>query len=368
MKTVGIVLPIGQSKKRLIENGQWYLWKSELMMYKKLGWKHELFEYRSPGLLRFVESFTVPFFARARFEKCDLLQAVHLSGSIPCVIAHLFYGKHFILRYAYRYDEFARIEKKWFQWVFAKLLTPIVCRMTSTVVVPTVEIADFVKRQGVINIAVIPNGVDTALFRPASKGYSLRPQGVSFSNFTILFVGRFEPQKNLISLIKAISLIQDKGSDLSSRSDPFHGRISLVFIGRGSEQQMLDTTAKKLHVSLKFISPVPNDRLVSFYQRADMFVLPSFVEGHPKALLEAMSCGLPVLASRIPGCIDIITDGIDGLLVKPTVSGIADGLIRLITNRKLAARLGKKARETVVKRFDKHRVLEQEIQLMNRLV
>lgn len=395
-KIVGIVLPVGQNRKRLLESGQWSLWESELAVYKKLGWKHELFEYQYIGPLRFFESLLFPFLRRKRLLQCDILQAVHLSGSIPCLVARILYGKPFILRYAYRYDEFARIEKKWFQWVAAKVITQFACRMARAVMVPTESMATFVRKNGAKYVVVIPNGVDTKLFRPALKGRSFLSQRSRTMNdeqrtINVLFVGRFEPQKNLVALINAIHLIQTEGSDLSKRSDPFRhsiqhpqapnskfrktvrdrvsffGKIVLTLIGRGSEQKVLENTAQKLRVSLKIIPPVPNDRLASFYHQADIFVLPSLVEGHPKALLEAMSCGLPVVASDIPGCTDIITDEMNGLLVDPSIEGIRRGIEQLLAGRSFSTRLGKQARVTMIKRFEKRRVLKQEVQLMNEL-
>lgn len=357
MKTVGIVLPVGQSKKLLDNRGQWSLWTSELAIYKELGWKYELFEYYFTGRLRFIESLLLPLFERTRLAKCDILQAVHLSGSIPCMVAKIFYRKPFLLRYAYRYDKFARVEGKWFQWILAFILTPLACRTAVAVMVPTEEIARFVMKNGAKYVVVISNGVDTHRFVPAKETRSKKQEAIR-----ILFVGRFEPQKNLIALVNALRLVQEK------KLDRFRKRLVLIFVGQGSQRTLLEDTARKVRISLKIVSDVSNDRLVPYYQHADIFVLPSLIEGHPKALLEAMSCGLPVVASRIPGCTDIITDRVDGLLVKPSIEAIRDGLEQLIAHRSFANHLGKRARETMVERFEKHQVLEQEVQLMNKLI
>ena len=96
--------------------------------------------------------------------------------------------------------------------------------------------------------------------------------------------------------------------------------------------------------------------------------MPSLAEGHPKALLEAMSCGLPCLASNISGVDEIIVDGKNGLLVQPTVDGIAEGLRKLIESSGLRGKLGKEARETVGEKFDKKKLIKREIKILLSLI
>jgi glycosyltransferase involved in cell wall biosynthesis len=91
-----------------------------------------------------------------------------------------------------------------------------------------------------------------------------------------------------------------------------------------------------------------------YFRAADVFVLPSRREGLPVALLEAMSCGLPCIASRLPGSTDgIITDGENGVLIEPGhAEGIVEAIARLLGDRARANALGAAARATVTSRFD----------------
>jgi glycosyltransferase involved in cell wall biosynthesis len=104
------------------------------------------------------------------------------------------------------------------------------------------------------------------------------------------------------------------------------------------------------------------------YAAADVFVLPSFTEGHAKALLEAMSCGVPCVASNVGGNRAAIVDGRTGLLVDPAdVGALADAIERLITDRALARRLGEAARREVVERYDLSAIVTREIALLRTL-
>ncbi len=353
--SLGIVLPMGQSRKVLKESGQWSLWESELAEYRKVFGSVELFEYRYRDFRRFFEALIFPIFKRKRFRRCAILKAVHLTGVAPCLIAKFLYGTRYILSYGYRYDKFAALERKWGAWLLAKMLTPIAIKFADAVIVPTQDLKNYVLGLGAEKIAVIPNGVDIERFASKQKTKNKKQEAIN-----ILFVGRLEKQKNLETLIKAISVVS-KGSALH-----WQGRalINLQFVGFGSLRSELLELAARLNVNLEIKGTIPNEKLPEVYRQADIFVLPSLAEGHPKALLEAMSCGLACLASDIAGVNEIIIDGRNGLLVEPTIEGIAEGLERLAVDSKLREKLGKAARETVAEKFDKKKLIKREISLI----
>ncbi|MBI2309874.1 glycosyltransferase [Candidatus Collierbacteria bacterium] len=358
---LGIVMPIGQNKEQLLKSGQWGLWQSEIEEYRKYFGGVEIFEFKHRNWFRFPEAILLPLVQSDRFKRCSVFKAVHLSAVVPCLMVKALYRIPYVLSFGYRYDEFAKIEKKWVQWIFIKLLEPLAIRYADLVLVPTEGLRAYVNDIGAKNIEVIPNGVDVNLFKQASKGLTLRPQGETLLN--ILFVGRLERQKNLESLIKAVYKLL-KGPTL-----PRQGRTlinKLVFVGAGSLRGELTKLANTLGINLEIIGPVPNEKLPGIYRQADIFVLPSLAEGHPKALLEAMSCGLACIASDITGVNEIIVDGKNGLLVQATVNGLVKGLKRLVGDSKLRKLLGTNARKTVLDRFDKRKLMEKECKLLTR--
>jgi glycosyltransferase involved in cell wall biosynthesis len=149
-------------------------------------------------------------------------------------------------------------------------------------------------------ISVVTNGVDTDYFRPPdtedSKG----------NKYTFLFAGRFSEQKNIPLLIKAYA-----------RCSPAENNLSLVLIGEGPLHDELIQLARQ-HNVMDFISWngwCQKDRLRDFYQQAHCFINPSFIEGMSNAVLEAMSCGLPVIAGDCPGNRELVTDNHNGFIV-----------------------------------------------------
>jgi glycosyltransferase involved in cell wall biosynthesis len=94
-------------------------------------------------------------------------------------------------------------------------------------------------------------------------------------------------------------------------------------------------------------------------RRTAVFVLPSHAEGLPVSLLEAMAAGCPVIASAVGGIPDVITDGVNGLLVPAhDRDALALALHRLLVDRRLAARLGREARNTIARRYTVEQAVE----------
>lgn len=94
-------------------------------------------------------------------------------------------------------------------------------------------------------------------------------------------------------------------------------------------------------IELELAGVLPNEALPQRLTSADVFALPSLIEGHPKALLEAMSCGLACIGLDMPGVRDVIMHEQNGLLSTPNVEALAEGLRRVLDNPALAKQLGK---------------------------
>ena len=101
------------------------------------------------------------------------------------------------------------------------------------------------------------------------------------------------------------------------------------------------------------------DDMPALYATVDIVVLPSYREGLPKSLIEAAACGLPLVATDVPGCREVIIDGEDGLLVPVhDAVALAVAIARLLDNRELAARLGAAARKKALSEFDERIVID----------
>jgi glycosyltransferase involved in cell wall biosynthesis len=186
------------------------------------------------------------------------------------------------------------------------------------------------------SVRVIPNGVDTDFFSPAQ---SKPAQNVSV--FRILFVGRFRDQKNLPFLFKQIAPLPAN-------------TFALHLVGDGPEKQRLKSLARELGIAsaITWHGWLPRMALLPVYQSADCLVNPSTYEGMPNVVLEAMACGLPVIASKVPGNDELLVDGETGFLFdlhKP--ASLLKAIERLIDDRALCSAFGLNGRARVVANF-----------------
>lgn len=155
----------------------------------------------------------------------------------------------------------------------------------------------------------------------------------------ILSVGRLDPLKGQGVLLAAMAELQRRGC-----------RVSLAVIGGGSRQSVLQTLSRKLGVdtSVRWLGAVGQDEIRTYYKDADIFCLPSFAEGIPVVLMEAMAMGVPVVTSRIAGIPELITNDGEGLLVRPgRPDELADALQRLCSSAELRAAMGRNGRARV---------------------
>ena len=145
----------------------------------------------------------------------------------------------------------------------------------------------------------------------------------------MLFVGRLAPEKNLRTLVTALE-------KLLGRLD-----VELAVVGDGPLRDHVRDTAARRGVPLGLLGMVDHTRLPAIYTDADVFVLPSFTEGHPKVLLEAMSAGVPCVASDVPANRSILDNGAAGLLFDPSdADALAGALERVLADGELARELG----------------------------
>lgn len=204
-------------------------------------------------------------------------------------------------------------------------------------------------------IEQVANGISIDEFSPArlEEKHRLRRQfGLDAGRPLVLFVGFFSQDKQPRVLFDAWLDLRDRhGIDASlvfvgaTKSDYYEVDESLA--GR----MRADAGARGLGDRLIFTGSLHD--VHEYFRLADVFVLPSRREGLPVALMEAMSCGLPCVASNLPGATDtLIENGISGVLVAPgDVSGFADAIKVMLTDTANAARMGAAARQFVVDRF-----------------
>jgi hypothetical protein len=144
------------------------------------------------------------------------------------------------------------------------------------------------------------NGVDTSIFRPMDKARQKEILNLRVNRIVLLFVGGIVAVKGLNYLIEAAGVLRQ-----------LHGnRFLLIIVGEGYMERYLRDMVRSsdLDGQVRFVGKVPNDQIPVWMNAADFFILPSLDEGTPNTVLEALSCGVPVLASRVGGTLDLIED------------------------------------------------------------
>ena len=218
--------------------------------------------------------------------------------------------------------------------------------LADTIVVSThVEKEDIVRLYQVncTPIEVIPPGVDTNLFRPSDTGMSRQKLNLP-DRRTILYVGRIEPLKGLDILLRAVALLSEGPG------------ANLLIVGgspeRDAELERLNTLADDLDISdiVTFTGSVDQEQLPNFYNAADVFVLPSWYESFGLAALEAMSCGTPVVVSRVGGLTTFVEHGKTGYMVPwRCPEAFARNLETLLENPSLRNAMGSAARNKAMR-------------------
>ena len=179
-------------------------------------------------------------------------------------------------------------------------------------------------------LEIVPNGVDVGAFAGAE------PRDGLPSGRRILWVNRLDSQKGFPIALAAFSKVLGDVSD-----------AVLVVVGEGKDREALGLLTESARARIDMRGAAPNEEVPSYLAACEVFVSPAVrQESFGIALVEAMAAGLPVVATDIPGYREVVSDGVEGLLVPPRdPEALAAGLVRVLTERELAKRLGEAGRE-----------------------
>ena len=203
-------------------------------------------------------------------------------------------------------------------------------------------------------IRLLPHGVDTARFHPASRDEraSLRARLGLPEGLLAVYSGRLLRGKGLEALLDALG------------APSVSARVRLILVGSGEGQALDATDDLKRRVAERglegrVVFTGRSDRVEDYLRACDLFVFPSLFEALGIALVEAAACGLPAIASRTGGIVDVVEDGRSGVLVPPGDAGaLAGALASLAADESGRARMGAAARALALARFDERDVLE----------
>jgi glycosyltransferase involved in cell wall biosynthesis len=161
---------------------------------------------------------------------------------------------------------------------------------------------------------------------------------------TIVCVGRLSPEKGQTGLLRAFAQLRASHPDLTLR-----------LVGDGPDRDALERLSDELNVTdaVTFAGRLPERDTLLEIARADLLVLPSFMEGLPIVLMEAMALGVPVIASRVAGIPELVVDGKTGLLFAPSNwDELAQCIARLLGDKALCATLAQNGKFKITSEFD----------------
>lgn len=205
-------------------------------------------------------------------------------------------------------------------------------------------------------IRVIPNFLDSSRFRPGREEEARR-RFVRPGERVLLHLSNFRPVKRVTDVIRIFAKVRKEI------------RGKLLMVGDGLERPTAQHLVRELNIEKNVLFLSRQEDISGLMKIADLFLLPSELESFGLAALEAMSCEVPVIASRVGGLPEVVEDGVSGFLYPVgDVEGMAQGALRILTDEGLRDRMGQAARRRVLDYFDAPRVVPQYETLYEKLL
>jgi glycosyltransferase involved in cell wall biosynthesis len=290
-------------------------------------------------------SFLLPFFYQKQLKEVDFLKTNQMNGAWGAIGGKWLYKKKLIVRCGYEWLGIIEKENKksWKRWLAAGV-EKIAYRVADKIILTSKKDKKFIEKRFRVSpdkIEIIPNYIDTEIFKPLPIKKEER----------IIFVGRLEREKNLFNLIEALTNLP----------------LKLIIIGNGRLRGKLETFSKDKKVEVEFKGNIPNDKLPEELNKSKIFILPSFYESCPKALLEAMACGLPCIGTNVEGINEVIKDKENGYLCETNSGSIKEAIKEILNNENLKKKITQNARKTIEQNFNLKKFLEKELKVCKSL-
>jgi glycosyltransferase involved in cell wall biosynthesis len=292
-----------------------------------------------------IYSILLPILRWRSLNRCTLYKTNQLIGSWTAVLSKGLLRKKLVVRCGYLYSLFNKYKKNRAKYGIGTLIEALAFRFADRIVVAAAYDKGYVqKKYSVKKVEVLPNYVDTSKFAPRKTAH----------RNDILFIGRLDDQKNILNFIKAIA------------KTPY----GLNIYGKGERSAQARKLIHDLHLAdrVTIQDPVRHSVLPDIYNTHKLFVLPSFYEGMPKVLLEAMSCGMCCLGTDVPGIKEVIEHETNGMLVGTGEDSLRRGMVFLMENERLRREYGLRARETILRRYSYTRALQEERRVLREIM
>jgi 1,2-diacylglycerol 3-alpha-glucosyltransferase len=216
---------------------------------------------------------------------------------------HTFINDKKVLEAYYPKNKFLKNITSKYLWKYTKFFY----RKCDITIVPTKTVQEFLNKEGLQNIEIVPNSVDTNKFNPKVDGSHIREK-LKLKKNVVLYVGRISKEKRLEVMLKAAKILSKKRND-----------ISYLIVGQGPALEHYKAFVAKMGLSnvVKFAGFVSDEELPMYYAASDIFCMPSTFETQGIVTLEAMACGKPVVGADYLALKEVIKNGKTGEKFKP---------------------------------------------------
>ncbi len=260
-------------------------------------------------------------FKIARYLKGNALVRGFSAACPAAIIAAKAKAKPSLVLYEYNWAyQVKHVNKGRAFGALAGLIEDYVIKNADVVVTRNVSLENEVRQRGAKRVVVIPLTFDEQIFKPGIDVTELKKAYCVEDEKVLMFIGRLHPVKRLDLLLQAVAKLEEN--------------FVLFIVGTGVSENELRKTAQSLGISDRviFTGAVHYSDVPKFMNMADLIVMTSAVEGQPRVLIEAMSCGTPAVGTAVFGIKDTIEDGVTGYLASDDPSDIADKISKALAN------------------------------------
>jgi len=289
----------------------------------------------------------VPLFRLLKSNKIDVAHVNNLAPWFDVALASRFAGCKCV-------ETFHGIEEKTRTFpVSRRLILKIAFALTNRITAVSSSTRDRLEELSGIKknrITIITNGVDTNLFKPISSDAQKEELRLALKlpakGFLVGCVGALRPVKDHEGLLKAFAVLKARTGDLVSTES------YLVLVGDGPLVPELRAMSNQLKIQDRVLFMGRRDDVEKILRVTDVFVLNSKTEGMSYAILEAMSSGIPIVATDVGANRELIRQGVEGYLYTPgDLEGLVNYLLTLIDDKSLVAKMGGAARNKIVENY-----------------
>jgi len=255
------------------------------------------------------------------------------------------------------YSSVVQLTAKLLNELSKKLVIANASAITTVSILERNFLAKFISKQ---KLYYIPNGVDTSIFKPDDyKRRKLREKlGIDEGDIVVLYFTHLRAAKGVFTFLKAMNRVIKRTAG-----------VKFIVAGSGPlARQIMEIEEKFNNRVYTFLGYLPDEDLPYLYNACDVYVLPSYVEGMPLSVMEAMACGKPVIVSSVGDLPFMVENGINGIVIPPgNADMLAESIIYLAENPELRKRVGEKNIRKMAK-YDWDKIAKQYYSLFSEML